>query len=320
MFRKNYRKVGLDMQKCVDIIGVPLDLGASRRGVDMGPSAIRYAGLENRIKKLGIGCKDKGNVEVIVPESVDGRGQSNCKHIKEITMANSLLCKEVKESLENKRFPIVIGGDHSIAVGSIFGAQSYFGNIGVIWLDAHGDFNNEKISLSGNPHGMSLAAVCGFGPKDMVSFKGEGVAFINPKNVALVGARDLDKGEEEALREAGVNVFSIADIDKFGMKEVMAKAIELVEEGTDGFHLSFDLDAISPNEATGVGTPVPGGLTYREAHLAVEMMAERDKLICAEVVELNPIMDEKNATGKLAVELIESILGKKQLSNNPCFR
>jgi arginase len=295
----------------IDIIGVPVDLGASRRGVDMGPSAIRYAGLNSSIEALGKKCFDKGNIEVPMPESMKTEDNEKLKNITAITKVNEKLFYQVEESLIKGHFTIILGGDHSLSAGSILGAQKVFHNIGVIWIDAHGDFNNEHITLSGNLHGMSLSAVTGFGPREMVSFKPEEVSFINPQNIALVGVRDIDKEEAKLLKNSGIHVFSMADIDMMGMKEVIARAIEVAEDGTQGFHLSFDLDAISPNEAIGVGTPVVGGLTYREAHLAVELISDRDKLVSAEVVELNPIMDEKNSTGILAVTLVNSILGKK---------
>lgn len=295
----------------IDVIGVPIDLGASRRGVDMGPSAIRYAGLKKVIEDMGKTYLDKGNIAVPVPEHIDNNLNKNLRHLKEISAVNEKLYKKVRDSLREGHFPLVLGGDHSIALGSILGAQSVMENIGVIWLDAHGDYNNDSSSPSGNLHGMSLAACTGYGPSKMTHFKPENVKFIDPKKVALVGVRSLDAGEIRLLKESGVNVFTMADIDRYGIKYIIRKSIEIVEQDTNGFHVSFDLDVINPNEAPGVGTAVPGGLTYREAHYIVEMFADREKMVSAEFVELNPILDKLNVTGELAVTLIESLLGKK---------
>jgi arginase len=295
----------------VDVIGVPIDLGASRRGVDMGPSAIRYAGLKKAIENMGITYFDKGNITVPVPEYIDMQSNKNLRHIKEITLVNEKLFKKTKESLLEGHFPLVLGGDHSIALGTILGVQSVFENIGVIWLDAHGDFNNDTTSPSGNLHGMSLAACTGYGAPRMTNFKPDNVKFVDPRKVVLIGVRSLDKSEIILLKESGVNVFTIADIDKYGIKKVMKKALEIVTCDTNGFHVSFDLDVINPNEAPGVGTPVSGGLTYREAHFIVETIADNENVLSADFVELNPILDKSNITGELAVTLIESLLGKK---------
>lgn len=297
----------------VDIIGVPVDLGANRRGVDMGPSAIRYAGLKKAITNLNISYSDLGNIDVPVPEKSDRYINPKMKYIKEISRVNEALSNIVSSSLINGNVPVVLGGDHSIAVGTILGTQSVRKNIGVIWMDAHGDFNNEGSTLSGNLHGMSLAACTGFGPKEMTEFKPSGVNFINPENVVLIGVRSLDNEEITLLKKSGITIFTVADIDMYGMKDIMKKALEIVESDTEGFHLSFDMDVIDPNEAPGVGTPVKGGLTYREAHLAAEMISDSKKLCSMEFVEVNPILDHTNSTGELAVSLVCSVLGKKIL-------
>jgi arginase len=295
----------------VDVIGVPIDFGANRRGVDMGPSAIRYSGLKNSILGLNIEYKDLGDIPVPITEKVYESSNKRLKYLKEINKVNQLLAKKVATSLQNGRFPVVLGGDHSIAVGSLLGTQRVFKNIGVIWMDAHGDFNSEETTLSGNLHGMSLAASAGVGAKKMTSFMLEGDNFIDPDKIVIIGVRSLDAEEAKLLKNSGVHVFTIEDIDVLGMNEVMKRAIEIVETDTEGFHLSFDMDVITPTEAPGVGTPVEGGLTYREAHLAAEMLSGRTMLKSMDFVELNPILDHANKTGELAVSLICSVLGKR---------
>lgn len=297
----------------VDVIGVPIDLGANRRGVDMGPSAIRYGGLKKAITYLNIGYKDIGNIKVPIPESYEEFVDERYKHIEEIACVNQNLATIVKKSLLEGNLPIVLGGDHSIAVGTILGTQSVYKNIGVIWLDAHGDFNTRETTMSGNLHGMSLASSAGFGALEMAEFKPEDVNYINPEKVVIVGARDIDNEEAKLIKKSGITVFTIADIDEYGIKEVMVRTLEIVGRGTEGFHVSFDIDVINPNEAPGVGTPVNGGLTYREAHLAAEMISNTNKLRSLEVVEVNPILDHRNQTGILAVSLICSLLGKRIL-------
>lgn len=295
----------------VDVIGVPMDLGASKRGVDMGPSVIRYSGLKNHIMNLNIEYRDLGNINVPVLEEYTEKDLSRTKYIEVINQVNELLSNKVKSSLEKGNIPLVLGGDHSIAVGTVLGTQCFHKNIGVIWMDAHGDYNNAETTDTGNMHGMPLAACTGAGVPEMVGFKPENIAFINPKKVAIVGARSIDRGEAILLRKTGVNVFTMEDIDMHGMKEIMKKALDIVQNDTVGFHFSFDMDVITPSEAPGVGTPVKGGLTYREAHLAAEMVALSKKMLSMEFVELNPIFDNGNVTGELAISLITSVLGKR---------
>ncbi|NTV90810.1 MAG: arginase [Clostridiales bacterium] len=299
----------------VDIIGVPMDLGANRRGVDMGPSAIRYAGLKSAVLQLGLEYNDLGNINVQVPENYTEDTGEKMKYVEEINRANEALSKIVGRSVSEGNMPIVLGGDHSIAIGSVIGTQNVLGNIGLIWIDAHGDYNTELTTLSGNLHGMSLAACTGAGALEATSFKKPEVRYIDPEKTVLIGVRNLDTAEGEALSRSGITVFTMADIDMHGMKDIITKALDIVENGTEGFHLSFDLDAMNPAEAPGVGTPVKGGLTYREAHLAAEMISDSKKLRSAEFVELNPIMDKSNQTGELAVSLICSVLGQKILRN-----
>lgn len=295
----------------IDVIGVPVDLGADRRGVDMGPSAIRYSGLMQAIKSLNLSYRDLGNINVPVPESHRESTSTKPKYINEIRKINEVLFNMVGASLNAGNMPLVLGGDHSIAAGTLLGVQSVCKNVGVIWMDAHGDFNTEHTTLSGNLHGMSLAAAAGIGMLEMTRFKPDNVAYINPEKIAIIGARSLDHEEARLLKKSGVTVFTIEDIDMYGLRAIMQRAIEIVESGTEGFHLSFDLDVVTPTDAPGVGTPVKGGLTYREAHLAAEMLSLRPKLLSLEFVELNPIQDHANITGELAVSLICSVLGKR---------
>lgn len=297
----------------IDVIGAPVDLGADRRGVDMGPSAIRYSGLMQAIKNLNINYRDLGNVNVPVPESHEDFNDSSIrpKYIHEIANINKAIYEKVSGSLREGNMPLVLGGDHSIATGTLLGVQSVYKNIGVIWLDAHGDFNTEHTTLSGNIHGMSLAAAAGIGMREITGFKQDHFDYINPEKIAIIGARSLDPEEAKLLKKSGVSVFTMEEIDMYGLRAIMQKAIGIVETGTEGFHLSFDLDVVTPTDAPGVGTPVKGGLTYREAHLAVEMISLRPKLLSLEFVELNPILDNANITGELAVSLICSVLGKR---------
>ena len=291
------------ISKTINIIGVQMDLGAVRKGVDMGPSAIRHAGLLHRIKDIGYEVVDKGDV---VPAVEHGEGNPKMRYAKEINDANDRLFSLVDLTHKKGDFPLVLGGDHCIAAGSISASSENFGDIGVIWIDAHGDFNDDQITPSGNMHGMPLSAVCGYGPDCMVDFTDKRV---DPKNVVIVGARDLDPQERVKLQEAGVTIFSIADVHTLGMAEVMQQAIRIASERTNGLHLSFDLDALDPIEAPGVGTPVPNGLTQREAFIACEQISKSDKLISMDLVEVNPLLDNRNKTGILATELILTCLG-----------
>ncbi len=295
----------------IDIIGVPVDFGANERGVDMGPGAIRYSGLGKALNEMGLSYRDLGNIPVPILQSTYEDTSVKMKYINEINLVNESLSKAVYKSLIEGNVPLVLGGDHSIAIGTVLGSQRALKNIGVIWMDAHGDFNNETTTLSGNVHGMSLAAAAGLGSQAITSFKTDDTNFVNPEKIVIIGARSIDREEAALIRKSGVHIFTMEDIDLYGIREIMKKAIEIAEENTEGFHLSFDIDVISPTEAPGVGTPVKGGLTYREAHTAVEMLAGRDKLKSLEFVELNPIRDNANMTGELAVSLICSVLGKK---------
>ena len=292
-----------------------MDLGASRRGVDMGPSALRVAGLMARVKQLGHHVEDMGNVAVRQPEEMS-YGEKRAKYVEEIADACKDLGEAVQKSLEEGYLPLVLGGDHSIAAGSTSGAAAHFRKekkqIGCIWLDAHSDMNAPETSPSGNVHGMPLAGILGYGvPElhDLFGFKPK----IEPQNVVLVGVRDLDSHEKKFIKKLGVRAFTMRDIDERGMREVMSDALKYAMDDTDGISVSLDMDFVDPSDAPGVGTPVRGGATYREAHLAMEMIADTEAMVSMEIVEINPVIDEHNRTALLGVELVLSGLGKKIL-------
>ena len=293
----------------IDIIGVPIDLGADRRGVDMGPSAIRSARLRQQLDALGCSVEDKGNLEVAIAEMCHA-AEPKMKYVDCIVSMARRAAGAVAASMQAGRIPLVLGGDHSVALGSINGAASVK-KVGVIWVDAHGDFNTPETTPSGNIHGMPLAALCGLGDPRLVKVWSETVPALDPRRLAIIGARDLDPGEKVNLREAGVLVMGMEQIDRIGMVTAMERAIQRVSQDTDGIYLSFDLDALDPRHAPGVGTPVAGGLTYREALMACEMLAETEKLVGLDVVEVNPILDTRNQTAELAVTLILSALGRR---------
>jgi arginase len=303
------------MAQKIRIIGVPMDLGASRRGVDMGPSALRVAGLQARIKQLGHQVEDIGNISVKQPEEMS-YGEKRAKYLAEIADACKDLAVMVEKSLEESMVPVVLGGDHSIAAGSLSGVASYFKKkekkIGLIWLDAHGDINTPESSPSGNVHGMPLAAAMGYGATELVELQGFKPK-VEPQNISLVGIRDLDSQEKKLAKKSGVHVFTMRDIDERGMREVMSDALKYAMDDTDGISVSLDMDFVDPSDAPGVGTPVRGGVTYREAHLAMEMLADTEAMVSLEVVEINPVIDEHNRTALLGVELVLSGLGKKIL-------
>lgn len=294
----------------VVIIGVPLDLGAGRRGVDMGPSAIRYAGLCERIVALGYRVRDLGNISVPLAEQIEPPAPNEpLRYLQPIAFAVRDLAQRVHDVVASGALPLVLGGDHSLSIGSVAGV-AHNRRIGVIWLDAHGDYNTPETTPSGNIHGMGLAALTGRGHPVLTGVLGQ-TPVVHPTDVALVGVRSLDDGEREALRASGVHVYTMHDIDRRGMASVMEEAILRVSVNTAGLYLSFDLDALDPNEAPGVGTPALGGINYREAHLAMELVAVSGRLIGLDLVEVNPILDERNATALLAVEFALSALGKQ---------
>ncbi|HBW38453.1 arginase [Desulfosporosinus sp. BICA1-9] len=298
------------MKKAViRVIGVPIDLGADRRGVDMGPSAIRYAGLNARLERLGWDVEDVGNIEVPIPETREIKNK-RLKYLDEIVKINEQLHLRVEEAIKEGVVPLLLGGDHSLSIGSLAGLASSGRRFGLIWFDTHGDYNSLETTSSGNIHGMPLAVANGIGAKELTSIGGEQKK-IREENTVIIGARDLDPQEQEMLHRSKITVFTINDIDQRGMKAVINEGIRLASLGTDGIHVSFDLDVLDPVEAPGVGTPVAGGITYREAHLAMELIADSGLLMSMDMVEVNPILDYQNKTAELAVGLICSAFGKR---------
>ncbi|BFJ84005.1 arginase [Ruthenibacterium sp. CLA-JM-H11] len=293
------------MQKKIELIGVQMDLGASKRGVSMGPAAIRYGGVCEGIRALGYDLTDKGDLLCLT----SGETSEKLRNYQQVVDINQRLYLSTMESLQNGALPIILGGDHSIAAGSISAVSKHYKQIGIIWIDAHGDWNDEFSTESGNMHGMPFSAVCGWGPNLMVDF-GQGPVFVDPKHCVQIGGRDIDTEERIRMKKAGVTVFPINVIDKLGMSEVIEQAINIACRDTVGFHLSFDIDAITPEAAPGTGTVVHSGLTVREAFLAVETISETGKMLSMDMVEVNPILDIRNKTGILASELILSALGK----------
>ncbi|HEY6554265.1 MAG TPA: arginase [Vicinamibacteria bacterium] len=301
--------------KAVTVIGVPLDLGAGRRGVDMGPSALRVAGLADRVRELGYEVRDKGDLPVKIAET-QGPGDPTKKYLKEIVEVCELLRDAVEAAVGMGSIPVVLGGDHSIAMGTLAGLARHFrsrdAKVGLIWFDAHADANTPESSPSGNIHGMPLASILGIGDPNLVNLAGV-APMVEGAHAALVGIRDVDRAERAIVSSSGVGTFTMRDIDERGMRVVMEEAIRRATSGTAGFHVSFDLDGMDPSAAPGVGTPSPGGLSYREAHLAMEMLADTGRVVSAEFVEVNPVLDERNGTARLAVELLASLLGKSIL-------
>lgn len=296
----------------ISIIGVPLDLGQSRRGVDMGPSAIRYAGAVERIEALGHIVTDEGDILVDASASIE-HGDLKLKNLDEVVQVNTMLAKKVAEVVKQHSFPLVLGGDHSIAIGTLAGLAEKYKNLGVIWYDAHADLNTSDTSPSGNIHGMPLAVSIGLGHDSLVNLYSDGPK-VNPKNVVIIGARSVDPGERELIKEQGIKVFSMHEIDRYGMSAVMEDALAYLQSReVDGIHLSLDLDGLDPLYTPGVGTPVPGGISYRESHLAMEMLEDSGVITSAEFVEVNPILDEKNKTADVAVGLMGSLFGEKLL-------
>jgi arginase len=302
--------------KKVRIIGVPTDLGASRRGVDMGPSALRVANIGPRLSTLGYDVEDAGNVPVAVRESVLKPMDHSIKYLPEIVATVKILKDKVYGALKEGRTPLILGGDHSLAIGSIAGVTKFFSEqgkkIGIIWLDAHGDINTPETSQSGNIHGMPLAHSLGIGHKDLLAIS-ESNPMVDASKTVLIGIRDLDPGEQNAIKKLGVKAFTMRDVDEMGMRNVIQEAIRIATDGTAGFHLSFDVDSMDPSEAPGVGTAVRGGLTYREGHLAMEILHDSGKVLAMDITEVNPVLDTSNQTADLAVGMALSAFGKRIL-------
>jgi arginase len=302
-------------RRTIAIIGAPLDLGAGRRGVDMGPSALRVANLNARIEALGFTVEDLGNVQAEQPESAKP-GPANARYLAQIAATCRELAARVEDAADRGYFPLVLGGDHSVAVGTVSGMVASLRKrgetLGVIWIDAHSDMNTPATSPSGNVHGMPLASLIGQGPEELTNINGHAPQ-VDSKNVVLLAIRDVDATEREIVRRSGVTVYTMRDIDERGMRAVMREAILRASDGAAGIHVSLDMDSVDPSEAPGVGTPVRGGLSYREAHLAMEILSDCGSVRSMEVVEVNPILDAANRTANLGVELVMSALGKRIL-------
>jgi arginase len=307
----------------IHIIGVPLDHGAGRRGVNMGPSALRLAGLHERLRRLGYRVHDRGDLHIEAPET-QAAGNDSAKYLPLITDACQRLCRSVEEVVAQSGFPLVLGGDHSIAIGTISGIATTMrdvaGNgdpddpprLGVLWFDAHGDINRPDTSPTGNIHGMPVSCLLGQGPPELVDVGYPG-AKVAAATFCQIGLRDIDRKEKELLRESGIHTFTMADIDRRGIASVIEEALRLATDSTDRLHCSFDIDSVDPRIAPGTGAPKIGGLTYREAHLSMEILAESGALSSFEMVEVNPALDRENSTARLAVDLIGSAFGERIL-------
>ena len=299
----------------ISIVGVPMDLGADRRGVDMGPSALRYADLNEKLQELGLEVEDLGDLDVIIPETRHF-GDPHAKYIKEIADACAHLANLVLEIRQRGSTPLVLGGDHSIAVGTVSGVAESFRRqgkrIGLMWFDAHADFNTPEISPSGNVHGMPMASIMGYGPIELTHILGFSPK-IQPESAVMIGIREVDPKERALVKQSGVRVFTMKEIDQRGIGNVMDEALSIVTRETDGFAVTLDADFLDPYESPGVATPVRGGADYREAHLAMEMVADTRKMVSFEITEINPILDVHNKTAHFGMELILSAFGKQIL-------
>ena len=302
-------------QSHIAIIGAPMDLGAGRRGVDMGPSALRLANLNEKLSSLGYEVEDLGNVRVDQPEA-SPIGPETARYLNQIAHTCTRLMEMVENAADQSKVPLVLGGDHSIAIGTVAGMASHYRKagqkLGLIWIDAHADMNTPQSSPSGNVHGMPLACSIGIGPQELTHLGGFAPK-IDPANVAIIGLRSVDEKERELVRATGVHAYTMRDLDERGLRNVIHEAIERVSARTAGFHLSFDMDSVDPSEAPGVGTPVRGGMTYREAHLAMEIICDLGHMTSMEIVEVNPVIDEVNRTALLGVELVMSAMGQRIL-------
>lgn len=299
------------MRGKISIVGAPMDLGQLRRGVDMGPSAIRYAGVVERLESLGYQVNDLGDIE-IGRDRLTTDPLTGLRNLEAVVQASTKIAEKVDKIMKEGSFPLVLGGDHSIAIGTLAGISKYFKKLGVIWFDAHGDLNTPETSPSGNIHGMPLAVSLGLGETTLTQIGGY-CPKIQPENIVIIGARSLDEGEKRLIKERGIKVYTMHEIDCLGIPKVIEETIAYFKDRTDGVHLSLDLDGLDPHYAPGVGTPVEGGLNYRESHLAMEMLFESEMITSAEFVEVNPILDERNKTGVLAVGLMASLFGESLL-------
>ena len=301
--------------KYVDIIGFPVDLGSGRRGVDMGPSALRIAGLAGKLEKLGYTVKDHGDIAIEIMERQDV-GNPKLKYLDEILKTSTALAAKVESILQEYHFPLCLGGDHSMALGAIGGVASFCKKVkkelGVIWIDAHADMNTHETTPSGNIHGMPFAALIGQGHESLVNFNSAG-SKVDPKNVVIIGARSIDEYEKLNIRKSGLTVYTMNDVDKLGIHRIISRVLKQFNETVDHIHVSFDVDSVDPTIAPGVGTPVAGGLSYREAHLLMETIAECGCMSSLEITEVNPILDYMNKSAEFTVELVASSMGQRIL-------
>jgi arginase len=301
--------------KKVDLIGFPIDLGSGRRGVDMGPSALRIAGLAPRLERLGYAVHDRGDIPVLIMERQDP-GDPKLKYLKEILRTSAALAQKVEESLNNEHFPLCLGGDHSMALGAIGGIAAHCKTagkeLGVIWIDAHADMNTDETTPSGNIHGMPLAAAVGLGHETLTGFNGI-TPKVKPGNCVIIGARSIDDLEKQNIKQAGVQVYTMNDVDKLGIHRIISRVLKQFNQTVDHIHVSFDVDSVDPSVAPGVGTPVPGGLSYREAHLLMETIAECGCMSSLEITEVNPILDYMNKSAEFTVEIVASSMGQRIL-------
>ncbi|HRE49709.1 MAG TPA: arginase [Aggregatilineales bacterium] len=301
-------------KKTIRIIGAPMDYGQARRGVDMGPSAVRYAGLQDRLRRLGYEVIDYGNIPMPIVEEVveheHGHDNARARHLPTVVNVCQAIYTTAETHIGADDFAIFLGGDHSISVGSV-AAMRRRGNVGVIWVDAHGDYNTPETTISGNIHGMPVSALVGEGAQPLIDVGYPG-AKLTPQQLVMIGIRDLDSAERTRLTTSGIHIFTMADIDTHGMAGITRQALDILG-GHEAIHVSLDLDSLDPDHAPGVGTPVPGGLTYREAHLLMEMLSQAGVVTSMDIVEINPILDQRNQTAELAVELVASLLGKRIL-------
>ncbi|OXM13183.1 arginase [Paenibacillus herberti] len=301
-----------DAAKKIQLIHAPFWLGGGRAGAELGPESIIEAGMKRQLKNMGLELAGETVVDVPRLAAEPAPAMAKMKYLQEVKEMASLLGEQVYRTVGAGLFPLIMGGDHSIAIGTLAGLTGHYGNLGLIWFDAHGDLNTEETTPSGNIHGMSLAAAVGRGSFTLKDIAGSG-PYIRKENVVIIGARELDLGEQEYIRAEGITCFTMHEIDRMGIHAVMEQAIAIAGRGTDGVHVSFDLDCLDPLEACGVGTPVPGGLNYREAHYAMELLAETGLVTSMELVEVNPLLDQNRRTARLAVELAASLLGKRIL-------
>ena len=294
------------------ILGVPITIGQPNKGADLGPDAIRHAGLYTVLQNLNASYQDYGNVQIKNEEANQIDQATNLKNLNEVAAASELTANKVSEMIQEGQFPLLLGGDHSMAIGTIAGVQQHYENLGVIWYDAHADFNTEETSPSGNIHGMSLAVNLGMGHEKLTSIL-QNEPKIKPGNVIIIGARSIDSGERELIKEKGIKVYTAHEVEQQGIESVIKESLNYLTARTDGIHLSFDVDSLDPIYVPGTGTPVEGGLSVRESHYALRLLNESEKIVSAEFVEVNPLLDERNQTAKRTVELIGSLLGERYI-------